>query len=112
MDQAGRGADVDLPGSEPDFVESIEAPKGHRKADPVWDQFNKRKLPVDKAVKLKRNWDAECKGCGTEVSGKPQIMKRHLVDCDKAIHYSQLLALKDHTKHTGSDDSGSVRAST
>lgn len=27
MDQAGRGADVDLPGSEPDFVESIEAPK-------------------------------------------------------------------------------------
>ena len=35
MNQAGREPDVDLPGSESDFVEIVEAPKGHRKADPI-----------------------------------------------------------------------------
>ena len=107
MDQADYEPDVDLPGSEAGPVDIVGATQGHRKADPIWDHFNKRKLPTGKAARLERNHDAACKGCGTEVPGKPLIMKRHLVDCDKAAPYSQLLALKDQAKHSGSDDSGS-----
>ena len=84
-----------MPESEVDPVDIVGATKGHRKADPIWGQFNKRELPMDKAARLKRNYDAAYKVCGTEVPGKPLIMKRHLVYRDKATPNSQLLALKD-----------------
>lgn len=74
MDQADCEAGIDMSGSDAEPMDSTAASKGHRQADPVWDQFNKRKLPADRALKLKRNFEAECKGCGTEVAGKPQIM--------------------------------------
>ena len=58
MDQADYEPDVDLPGSEADPVNIRRATEGHRKADPIWDHFNNRKLPLDKAARLKRNHDA------------------------------------------------------
>ena len=55
MDQADCGPDVALPGSESDFVESIEATKSHRKADPIWDQFNKRLKYICLCLLIKTN---------------------------------------------------------
>ena len=83
------GPDVDLPGSEADPVAGVEATKGHREADPSLSRFNKRKLPMDKAAKLRHNYDAECKGGGNAFPSKLLMLKRHLVDCQKATPYSQ-----------------------
>ena len=99
MDQADYEPDVGLPGSEADRVDIRGATEGHRKADPIWDHLNKRKLPLDKAARLKRNRDAACKGCGTEGPIKSLIMNRHLLDGDIATPYSHLHALKDQAKH-------------
>ena len=66
MDQAEYEPDVDLPGSEADPVDIRGAQEDHRKADHIWDYFNKRNLHLDKAARLKRNHDAACKVCGTE----------------------------------------------
>ena len=99
MDQADYQLGVDLPGSEADPVDITGATEGHRKADPLCDHFNKRKPPLDKAARPKRNHDAACKDCGTEGVGKPLILKKHSVDCDKATPCSHLHALKEQAKH-------------
>ncbi|DBA73520.1 TPA: hypothetical protein ACH3X1_011543 [Trebouxia sp. C0004] len=49
---------------------------------------------MEEATKQHRNYCAVCKACGTEMHGKPERMKRHIIDCKRADHADQL-----HTLH-------------
>lgn len=57
MDQTGYEAGFDISGSDADPMDRTGASRGHtyigRQADPIWAHFNKRKLPVDRALNLK-----------------------------------------------------------
>ena len=108
MDEGDYDADSNSPDLQADLSEGAAKYKGHRRPDPIWDQFKKRKLSADKAAKLKRNYDAECNACGTEVAGKPQMLHRHVAECKKVAPHVQIAALKEQARQAGSEDSGSA----
>lgn len=60
-----------------------------RHAHEIWKRFNKIRLPKEKAQSTKRNYDAICQACGTQVIGKPQKMRKHLTGCQLANNGAQ-----------------------
>ena len=83
-------ASIDLTGASG----SSDSSKGHRQNDDIWDLFKKKKLSPEECIKQHRSYTAICKACGTEMHGKPERMKWHIVDCKKADPADQL-----HTMH-------------
>ncbi len=96
MDPAASAPEIDL--TEGDQAHSSDFSKGHTPEGDIWAYFNKQKLSKAEALKLHRNYDAACKACGTSLLGKPQQMKRHLVDCSKANPSDQRHALTQQAK--------------
>ena len=92
MDSAAPEPQVDLTVGADDVVDGPATSKGHRGLDDTWDHFKKIKLDSNAAKTLHRNYDAICKGCAERVVGKPEKMRRHLVNCSKAAPTSQLHA--------------------
>ncbi|DBA98182.1 TPA: hypothetical protein ACH3X1_014801 [Trebouxia sp. C0004] len=102
MDSAASEPQVDLTVGADDVVDGPATSKGHRGLDDIWDHFKKIKLDSNAAKSLHRNYDATCKGCAERVVGKPEKMRRHLVNCSKAAPTSQLHALKQQAQRAGS----------
>jgi hypothetical protein len=93
---------VDLTSTEDDPADSAATSKGHRGLDDIWDHYKKIKLEKGEASRLHRNYDARCKGCNTQVPGKPEKLRRHLATCNKAAPHSQIHALQEQAKRAGS----------
>jgi len=111
MDSAAPEPRVDLTVGADDVVDGPATSKGHRGLDDTWDHFKKIKLDSNAAKTLHRNYDAICKGCAERVVGKPEKMRRHLVNCSKAAPTSQLHALKQQARRAGSHASQSCSQS-
>ncbi len=79
-----RDPPVDLTGPDLEAASCGSSKRSHRPADDIWDHFKKVKLDPATAKIQHRNYNAVCKGCDNTIAGKPEIMKRHLVNCSKA----------------------------
>jgi len=98
-----RDPPVDLTGPDLEAASCGSSKRSHRPADDIWDHFKKVKLDPATAKIQHRNYNAVCKGCDNTIAGKPEIMKRHLVNCSKASTHSQQDAIRSQAKRSASD---------
>ncbi len=94
---------VDLTGPDLEAASFGSSKRSHRPADDIWDHFKKVKLDPATAKIQHRNYNAVCKGCYNTIAGKPEIMKRHLVNCSQASTHSQQDAIRSQAKRSASD---------